>query len=256
MKYVTVTEGTMTTVTLHSPPANALSTEVVMELRQVLQGIKSQQKAKVVFLHGEGKFFSAGADISEFVNVENKEEAEKISEQGQLLMAEMEALPIPVVAVIHGAALGGGLELAMAAHIRFVSNHAKLGLPESKLGLIPGFAGTQRLSRLVGHAKALELMLSGEPVSGTDAVALGLVNQAFPEEDLFDEARAFCEKVTSKSKNSIEAIMALLPYTTPADYEAGIEREKALFREVFVADDGREGVQAFLEKRQPNFKDQ
>jgi enoyl-CoA hydratase len=138
-------------VTFSRPPANALSSAVLKELSSVLDELEADDQVRVVLLHGEGRFFSAGADIKEFTSVKSSDEATALSQNGQQVLERIERFPKPVIAAIHGAALGGGLELAMSCHIRIVSENAKLGLPELQLGIIPGFAGTQRLPRYVGR---------------------------------------------------------------------------------------------------------
>ncbi|MGM7682482.1 enoyl-CoA hydratase [Cytobacillus sp. Hm23] len=242
------------TVSLDHPPANAVSSLVLKELSKRLDDLEKNDDVRVILLQGEGRFFSAGADIKEFTTVESSEEFSVLSEAGQQLFERIELFSKPVIAAIHGAALGGGLELAMSCHIRIVTDNAKLGLPELQLGLIPGFAGTQRLPRYVGTAKAAELMLTSEPISGLEAVKLGLANHAFPEEVMLEEASKLALKIAAKSPISVSAVIELLKYTKADQYYSGVKREAELFGKVFATEDASEGISAFLEKRAPTFK--
>lgn len=241
-------------ITLNRPPANALSSHVLKELSSLLDELEQSSDVRVLLIHGEGRFFSAGADIKEFTTVPNGEEFEKLAIYGQDLFDRMEKFPKPIIAAIHGAALGGGLELAMGCHIRLVSENAKLGLPELQLGLIPGFAGTQRLTRLVGAPKAAELLLTSDPISGLEAVQLGLANRAVPEETLLEEAKKLASKIAKKSPVSMKATIELLNYAKTGSFYEGVKREAKLFGEVFTSADGKEGITAFIEKREPTFK--
>ncbi|GGB27928.1 enoyl-CoA hydratase [Virgibacillus dakarensis] len=243
------------TLTIQSPPANALSSALLQDLSEKLDEIEKNETIKAVILKGEGRFFSAGADIKEFTSLQKASDYQSLSEKGQQLFARVEHFPIPVIAAIHGAALGGGLELAMSCHIRIVAENAKLGLPELTLGIIPGFAGTQRLPRYVGTAKAYEMILSGEPISGKEASGLGLANQAVAEADVLSEATKLAEKIAAKSKPSITRVMNLVPYAITDQFTAGVKAEAAAFGEVFGSEDAKEGVQAFIEKRKPDFQD-
>lgn len=254
MGYVSVhVKEKIAAVTFSNPPVNAMSTNVLNELLQLLESLEHDENVRAILVSGEGRFFSAGANIKEFTSMESKEEAIYQSEQGQALFEKLENLSKPVIAVIHGAALGGALEFAMSCHIRLVSKTAKLGLTELNLGIIPGYAGSQRLTRYVGSAKALEIMLSGEPVSGEEAVRIGLANQAYEEEELREKARELAEKVAEKSPIAVKATLAL-SYTAkdPAFYQ-GVAREAQLFGDVFQSEDAKEGIHAFLEKRKPVF---
>lgn len=241
-------------ITIKRPPANALSSSVLKELSKLLDEIEGNENIRVAVLHGEGRFFSAGADIKEFTTIASGEEFSKLSAYGQNVFERMERFPKPIIAAIHGAALGGGLELAMGCHIRYVSDNAKLGLPELQLGLIPGFAGTQRLTRFVGAAKAAEMLFTSEPISGIEAVQCGLANRAFPEEDLFTEALTLAGKIAKKSPVSIKAAIELLNAAKTEEFYNGVKREAELFGDVFVSEDAKEGIDAFLTKRQPSFK--
>ena len=243
------------TLTIQSPPANALSTTLLNDLEKRITEVENDPTVKAVILKGDGRFFSAGADIKEFTSLQDASDYESVARNGQELFERIEKLSVPVIAAIHGAALGGGLELAMSCHIRIVAESAKLGLPELNLGIIPGFAGTQRLPQLVGNAKAYELILTGEPISGTEAVDIGLANQAVAEEKLFETAEKLATKIASKSKPSIEKVMELVPYAKYASFSAGVVAEANAFAEVFGTEDAKEGVQAFIEKRKPNFND-
>lgn len=247
-------EERVATITIARPPANALSTGLIKELEAVLDQIEANDEVRVVLIHGEGKFFSAGADIKEFTTVKTGEGFAKLSGGGQDLFERMESFSKPIIAAIHGAALGGGLELAMACHIRLVTENAKLGLPELQLGLIPGFAGTQRLPRYVGTARAAEMMLTSEPITGLDAVQCGLANHAYNDDDLLKNAYILARKIAKKSPVSVRAAIQLLGYTKTDQYYEGVKKEAQLFGEVFVSEDAKEGISAFLEKRQPDFK--
>lgn len=241
-------------VTFSRPPANALSSAVLKELSALLDELESDENVRVALIHGEGRFFSAGADIKEFTSIKSSEEAAELSRAGQQVIERIEQFPKPVIAAIHGAALGGGLELAMGCHIRIVSENAKLGLPELQLGIIPGFAGTQRLTRYVGFGKAAEMMWTSEPITGTEAVQWGLANKAVPEEQLLEEAKKLAKKIAQKSPISIRATLQLLNACKEKTFHEAVRYEAELFGSVFTSEDAKEGVQAFIEKRSPNFQ--
>ncbi|WP_284036136.1 enoyl-CoA hydratase [Neobacillus sp. 114] len=247
-------EDSIATITLQRPPANALSSGLLRELSAVLDEIEPSREIRVVVIHGEGRFFSAGADIKEFTTVSSSEGFSNLGKFGQDLFDRMEKFPKPIIAAIHGAALGGGLELAMACHIRLVSETAKLGLPELQLGIIPGFAGTQRLPKYVGTARAAEMMLTSEPITGLEAVQYGLANHAYPENEVLEQAYKLAGKIAKKSPGSVKAAIELLNYSKTKEFYEGVKRESELFGEVFVSKDAKEGIQAFIEKREPHFK--
>lgn len=242
-------------LTINSPPANALSTSLLNDLKKQLDEIENNSFIKAVILKGEGRFFSAGADIKEFTSLQSASDYENLARDGQLLFERMEKFHIPIIAAIHGAALGGGLELAMACHIRVVTKDAKIGLPELSLGIIPGFAGTQRLPQYVGTAKAYEMILSAQPISGQEAYAYGLANQVVDEEDLMDVAERLAEEIATKSGPTIRKVMELIPYAKTSTFAEGVKKEAGAFGEIFGNEDAKEGIQAFIEKRKPNFQD-
>ncbi|WP_017756052.1 enoyl-CoA hydratase [Calidifontibacillus oryziterrae] len=255
MEFFTVEiDQKIATIKLNRPPANALARGVLDELSVVLDDLESNGDVRVLLIRGEGRFFSAGADIKEFTEIQSDQGFTELAQRGQKLFDRIESFPKPIIAVIHGAALGGGLELAMSCHIRFASETAKLGLPELQLGIIPGFAGTQRLPRLVGAPKAAEMMFTSEPITGKEAASLGLVNHAFSEEILFEEAYNLAKKIAAKGPIAINAVIELLQYAKGSLHEQGVEKEASLFGKVFVSEDAKEGISAFLEKRTPEFK--
>ena len=240
-------------VTISRPPANALSQGLIQDVDTFLDAVEQDEAVRVIVIHGEGRFFSAGADIKEFTSVASGEEFSGLAKNGQVVFERLETFPKPIIAAIHGAALGGGLELAMGCHMRFVTETAKLGLPELSLGIIPGFAGTQRLPRYVGVAKAAEIMFTSDPISGVEAVQWGLANRAFSEEELLPKTLEIAKKIAKKSPIALKAAIQMLNYSkTPSFYE-GVEAEAASFGEVFVSSDAKEGIQAFIEKREPIF---
>ncbi|MRG88386.1 enoyl-CoA hydratase [Salinibacillus xinjiangensis] len=242
-------------ITFTSPPANALSTGLLVELSKVLDEVEETPQIKAIVIRGEGKFFSAGADIKEFTSLQDADDYTSLAERGQQLFNRMEKFHVPIIASIHGAALGGGLELAMSCHMRIVTKDAKLGLPELTLGIIPGFAGTQRLPRYVGLPKSYEMILTGKPISGVESKEWGLVNHAVSEEELEDFTMNLVNKIVDKSGPSVQAVMDLLPYAHTSQFQAGVSEEAKRFGNVFGTEDAKEGIQAFIEKRKPNFKD-
>lgn len=241
-------------VTINRPPANALSRALILEVNELLTAVEHDDSVRVIVLHGEGRFFSAGADIKEFTSIESGEEFSALAASGQAIFERVERFPKPVIASIHGAALGGGLELAMSCHMRIVSENAKLGLPELQLGLIPGFAGTQRLPRLVGVPKAAEMLLTSEPITGLEAVQWGLANRAYGEEELLSKTMELASKISRKGPVAVKAAIDMLQFAKLYQYDEGVKAEAESFGTVFVSQDAKEGIQAFIEKREPVFK--
>jgi enoyl-CoA hydratase len=250
---VSINDG-VAVATINRPPANALSRALIQDVNALLDQVEKDDAVRVIVLHGEGRFFSAGADIKEFTSVTSGEEFSRLAASGQDVFERLERFSKPVIAAIHGAALGGGLELAMGCHIRIVTEQAKLGLPELQLGLIPGFAGTQRLPRYVGMPKAAEMLLTSEPISGEEAVRYGLANKAYSDEELLPKTMELAKKIAKKSPVAVRAALNMLQYSKPSSYYEGVKAESASFGEVFVSEDAKEGIQAFLEKREPVFK--
>lgn len=255
MEFLTVTkEGNAAFIKMERPPANALSSDMIKELDHHLEELADDKSIRAILLYGEGRFFSAGADIKEFTEVQSGEEFSELASNGQRVFEKIESFSKPVIAAIHGAALGGGLELAMACHIRLVSENAKMGLPELQLGLIPGFAGTQRLPRYVGAAKASEMLFTSKPLSGKEAVQWGLANQCYPEEKLMEKAKEMVLTIAKKSPASLKAVIELMQFGKDDRFYEGVNLEAQKFGEVFTTKDGQEGVRAFIEKREPDFK--
>lgn len=233
---------------------NALNKETISELREAFQEMEGEDEVRVIIVTGSGeKAFVAGADIAEFSEF-SVSQGKALARKGQNDLFDFIAqLSKPVIAAVNGFALGGGLELAMACHIRIASDNARMGLPEVSLGLIPGYGGTQRLPQLVGRGKALEMITTGGMISANDALASGLVNHVVPQDDLV----VFSEKIAGKiAKNSPLAISAAIQAVN-ANYQEsvnGFDVEIDAFGNCFGTDDFKEGTTAFLEKRKPNFK--
>lgn len=239
-------------ITIDAPKTlNALNRSIIKDLHDCLCSIKYNDDIRVLIITGAGdKAFVAGADIKEFAFF-SKKEGEALSQSGHdLLFNKIANYPKPVIVAINGFALGGGLELAMAAHIRIASENAKLGQPEVSLGLIPGYGGTQRLTQLVGKGKAFEMILTGKMITAQEALNLGLVNHVVTQDVLMDTCIHLAKKMISNSSGaitkSIKAINAVFE-------NIGLQNEIELFGQCFGTDEFKEGVQAFLEKRKPNF---
>jgi enoyl-CoA hydratase len=247
-------ENRVAVLAINHPPANALNQTVLTELRNALDQLENDPDVKVVVLTGEGRFFIAGADIKEFTQL-NENGAEALAKAGQGLFDRVETFSKPVIAAINGACLGGGLELAMACHIRLAAAEAKLGLPELNLGIIPGYGGTQRLPRLVGRGKATQMILTSEMISGEEAFRIGLVEAVYPLEQLLDEAKKLAAAIAQKSAVAIRLALEAIHTGAVQGFPQGLLHEARLFGEAFRTEDAREGVAAFIEKRKPEFKD-
>jgi enoyl-CoA hydratase/3-hydroxyacyl-CoA dehydrogenase len=228
---------------LDRPPANSISPEVVRALRRLWDAIEGDTRA-LVFASANPMLFCAGADIKAFTTMDPDAGGELVDDMHSLLGA-MEGSPIATIAAVNGAALGGGCELAMACDFRIAADSASFGQPEIALGIIPGFGGTQRLPRLVGEAKALEMNLTGDAVSAADAYELGLATDLVPDHELLDTALRWARKLSDQAPLAIEQIKRASG--------AGIEAEKQGFAAVFSSQDAREGIAAFLEKRSARF---
>lgn len=242
-------------LTIKHSPANVLTNGLFDELSIVLDQIEKGQKMKVIIMKGDGKFFSAGADIKQFTSLQKESDYQSLAQKGQQLFHRMEHYHIPIIASIHGAALGGGLELALGCHIRIVTKDAKLGLTELTLGLIPGYGGTQRLPQIIGSAKAYEMILTGNVIDGVEAERFGLANQAVEKEDLDHVTISVARRIAEKSRVSIQQVMKLIPYAKTEQFSKGIDAEAHAFSKIFGTAEATEGIQAFMEKRKPNFSD-
>ncbi|WP_117237302.1 enoyl-CoA hydratase/isomerase family protein [Thermus sediminis] len=240
-------------VTLKRPGAlNALSQDLLRELAEVVEVIAQDSEARVAIFTGEGKAFAAGADLKEIAALKDPFMAREYALLGQGVFAEIAALPIPTIAAIHGYALGGGLELALACDLRVASKDARLGLPEVGLGLIPGFGGTQRLPRLIGRGRALDLILTGRHVSAEEALGMGLVNRV--GEDALEEAKKLAEKILKNGPVALALAKESVVRGEGLDLSEALEIEADLFGYAAATEDMKEGVRAFLEKRPPHFK--
>lgn len=248
-------ENNIAIVEIKIPPANTLSSASIAELRSVMKSINEKEHIKGVIITGSGHFFAAGADIKEFVPVlGDYKKGLAISVAGQALCDEIEAIEKPVIAAINGPALGGGLELAMACHFRVASENAILGLPELKLGLIPSFGGTQRLSRITNTATALELILTSKQISSIEAETLGIVQVTVSADELMPTAMTIAKSfVDGKSMTSVKRAIECVIKGYNEPIKSGLERERKQFAELFLTEDAKEGVHAFIEKRDPDF---
>lgn len=235
---------------------NALNVATLNELSAVLEKAHATAGVKAVLLTGAGpKSFIAGADINEFLQLAPAA-SQAFAERGQQVLRQLEEMPKPVVAAINGFALGGGCEVAMACHVRIASEVASFGQPEVKLGIIPGYGGTQRLTRLVGRGKALEMMLTGQPVSAAEAHRLGLVNHVVASERLLSFSLEIIGQMLVHAPIALAQVIRAVHAAGGADEVAGYAAEAAAFSVCCQSNDFREGTQAFVQKRPPVFQGQ
>ncbi|AKN29570.1 crotonase [Clostridium carboxidivorans P7] len=247
-------QGHIATLSFNRPRVlNALNSNVLNELDKVLNEIEEDKDIYVVIITGYGKAFVAGADILEMKD-KTPEESRKFAELGLKVFRKIELMEKPIIAAVNGFALGGGCELAMSCDIRIASEKAKFGQPEVGLGIIPGFAGTQRLSRLIGIGKAKELIFTSNLINAVEAEKLGLVNKVVEHDHLMLEAISLAENIVSKAQLAVRYSKTSINRGIESDIETGMSIEKDLFGLCFATEDQKEGMSAFLEKREANFK--
>jgi enoyl-CoA hydratase len=248
-------DGAVATVTVNRPAVlNAMSLETLDELRRVMESLGRDETVRVVVITGAGeKAFIAGADINELAR-QTPTGGRDHAVKGQEVFDVIEQLGKPVIAALNGYALGGGCELAMACTLRVAADTAKLGQPEINLGLIPGYGGSQRLARLIGAGRALELMLTGQQITAQEAHRLGLVNRVVPAADLKNEVRALAALLASKPPIAMRYIIDAVNQGLQMSLAEGLRFEATLFGLVASTEDMREGTRAFLEKRKAEFK--
>jgi len=242
-------------VTLNRPDKlNALNAQTINDLNSVFDELKENEEVYVVVLTGSGeKAFVAGADIKE-LNKLDMISAKEFAEKGQGVFSKIEKFDKPVIAAVNGFALGGGCELALACHIRLASNNAKFGQPETNLGFIPGYGGTQRLARLVNTGRAMEYILTADMIIADEAYRIGLVNNVYPQNELLDKAIEMAKKITGKGQQAIRLAMKAVNAVDEMSLKEGQNLEASLFALCCGTEDFKEGTSAFLEKRKPEFK--
>lgn len=243
-------------LTIDHPPANAFDTQTVMDLNAAFDECLENEQVKVIIITGAGQFFVAGADINEINQLKGYDDAYDVVRGGQMLFEKIEKSKKPVIAAINGrACLGGGNELAMACHIRIAEDSVQFGQPEIKLGIMPGWGGTQRLPRLVGKGRALELILGGGNIKAQEAFRIGLVNKVVPVGSVVREAKRWAKVLSMWGLVAMGAIIEAVNEGLEMSLEDGVENEAKLFAKLCETEDMREGVSAFLEKRRPKFQD-
>ncbi|MEW6324398.1 MAG: enoyl-CoA hydratase-related protein [Nitrospirota bacterium] len=252
----TQTDDHIATITINHPPANALSLTVMQQLDAAVSAAIADPAVKVLVLTGAGSVFVAGADLRDVAQISSAARGRELTRNGQAIFDKIEQSPKPVIAAINGLfCLGGGLELAMACHLRIAGDRARLGQPEIDLGIIPGFGGTQRLSRIVGPSKAAELILTGDKITAQEAKEIGLVNKVAPDGEVLKQAQGLAKKIASKGQAAVRAAMAAIHASLTMPMADGLKKESDLFGSLCETADMREGVTAFLEKRQPKWQD-
>jgi len=244
-------------LTIDHPPANTFNWATLADVEAAFDELLTNDQIKVIIITGAGQFaFAAGADVSEIVAVKDQiDKARAFILKGQALFSKIEACPKPVIAAINAVALGGGLELAMACHIRVVSDRARLGQPETNLGIIPGWGGTQRLPRIVGTGKALELILTADMINAQEAFRLGLADRIAPAGQVLHEAMGLAKKIAAKSSLTNRATLAAVIGGMKLPVADGLICEAEQFTALGGSQDMTEGLTAFLQKRQPKFTD-
>lgn len=257
-QYVRVAvEDRVAVVTIDHAPVNALSRQVLRELSTVMAALGEDRRVKAIVLTGAGQLaFVAGVDIKELPEVQTLEDAQAFIGLGQETFNRIERLSKPVIAALNGPAIGGGLELALACHMRIAGDRVQLGNTEIDLGLIPAWGATQRLTRIIGPAKATELILTGRRIPAQEAFRLNLVNKVVPGGEVLKTARDLGRVIAEKSALAIGAALSAIGAGWRGNLDEGLAAEAAAFGQLFGHDDLREGIAAFLEKRRPQFKDQ
>lgn len=233
---------------------NSLSGEMILALSDLFKSVAADADLRAVILTGAGdRAFCAGTDISELTDLD-PDHAHAVSERGQTLCNLIETCRVPVIAAVNGIAAGGGCELALTCHLRIAAANAQFSLPETKLGVIPGYGGTQRLAREIGRGRALEMMLTGKVISADEAWRFGLVNHVAADGELLKQAEALALEIAALAPLAIRACLEAVVRGSELPIEEGLALETKLFATLFATDDVREGTSAFIEKRAPVFK--
>lgn len=233
---------------------NAISREMIVELTDVFSKCAHDNELRAIILTGAGeRAFSAGTDLSELIDV-TAGEARRVANRGQALCNQIQNSPVPVIAAVNGLAAGAGCELALACHIRVASPRASFSLPETKLGILPGYGGTQRLTREIGRGRALEIMLTARTVEAEEALRIGLVNRIASTEGLLWEAENIAREIAQLAPLAIRSCLEAVTRGADMQLEKALDLEAQLFARLFATEDMREGTRAFLEKRKPVFK--
>lgn len=250
------TEDNISIVKINKPPANALDINLIDELSHIFDSFAKNEKEKVMILTGAiDNIFVAGADIK-MLGEMSENIVKEVTEKFQACFNKLMEMPKIIIAAINGHALGGGCELALACDFRFMADKEKIyiGLPEVTLGILPGAGGTQRLPRIIGISKALELIIFGKRLSPKDALQLGIVDKIFPPENLIAKSIEFAKEITKGATKSIGLIKQAINRGIQYDIYTGLKIEKEAFIDVFKTEDAKEGLKAFIEKRRPEFK--
>lgn len=233
---------------------NALNAATLDELKQLFLFLRNDETVSVIILTGSGeKAFVAGADISE-LNKLDMNSAKTFAERGQEIFYSIENMNKPVIAAVNGFALGGGCELALSCHIRLASDNAKFGQPEVNLGIIPGYGGTQRLTRLINSGRSAEMIFTGDLIDANEALRIGLVNHVYPQSDLMSRAIEMANKISLKGQQAVRMALKAINIVDQVSDTEGQKYEASLFAVCCGTEDFKEGTNAFLEKRKPNFK--
>ena len=240
---------------INNPPMNALDHRTMQDMESTMKNIEKDSSVKVVVITGAGEVFVVGADINEVQQVTTREQGEALTENAQSIFNLVENSRKPVIAAINGMCLGGGVELSLACHIRIAGDKVQMGLPEIMLGLMPAFGGSQRSARVLGTAKALELILTGKFVKMDEAEKIGLVNKVVPHESVLDEAVSMAEGIASKGQLAVRTIVEAVIDGAGLSLKEGLDLESKCLGRLAESEDMKEGLAAFLEKRKPVFKD-
>jgi enoyl-CoA hydratase len=250
-------EDNVALITMNNPPVNAFSQPMKEEMVVLLDELEKDEEVRVLVFTGNERAFMAGADITRFPRLLEAKRAGLAKESAKFsfdLLKRIASFPKPTIAAVNNIALGAGAELSLLCDIRLAGESAKFGLPEINLGLIPGGGGTQRLPRIIGPAKAKEMMFLGDQIDAQEAKEFGLVSKVFADEDLVEEAMKLAKRIARRSGSSTKIIKEAVNRGLEMSLDAGLELEQDLFDRSFLTEDGQEGVVAFLEKRKPAFK--
>ena len=247
-------EDRVALITIDHPPVNALNETTWRELDDAITEISGNAEVRALIITGSGAAFMAGADVKEFTQIQSAAQAKERLGEALAVFNRIDVLPIPVIAAVNGYCLGGGNELALACDLRIASANARFGQPEIDLGIMPGWGGTQRLLRLIGPARTLELCLTGAQIPAQEALRMGLVNKVVPEGMVVREARGLARTLAGKSRTAIQAILTAVREGEGLPLQEGLAREQEHIAQLIETPDAREGITAFLEKRKPNFQ--